>query len=1183
MPPLRCCWSFAALAALLGLGRAGPAAPRPGVLTFELRGTPDPGARDGEVKVLEKPGIYCWWAGPSLRPGTFEVWARARTPGPRGVLHFVLTDTADESHVAHAISRTQRGWVSSPQYSDVYCGTFYWDGSFSPRVSDWSSPGLLVDWVSLVPVAASEVRDPLPGALSQYEAPRFAREPMIDGDLGEWRSVPRLVLGEDSARSSDYGGTADLSAVCQLAWDATYLYVACEVVDNRADFLPDARRLASLWKFDSIQIAFDADGNARSPGYAPDDYEYGVGMTAAGPRAYRWVAGNNLPIGDVPTIEAAVVRHGQAGTTVYEMAIPFKDLLPFRPDRRECGMTVVVNDRDGGAAQRAWLQWTPGIAGSKDPSAFGRLRLVDAAPAMSGVTAALLTARDLSDSETAAFRLRILSSDPVGSCSLAWSVQRRSGASDTLVTQGDRAVHLEDPEAWLPFGVDLDTLGHGRFTATARLLRGGETLVSATARFFRFPLTELEARLDQTKGRLKACLEHVSRLREHGLRGQYPRATLGAVEEFVPFTAADLKHARYERAAEVLDELAELLEQAESEMRGLERDPASDRVAPDLPLKRITVRDGKFWCDGKPQLLFGYCGWWEVWTGTRRLAGQGLNHLLDSIVAPFALFPDAGETPDPKMMEGLDWGWLRPEESKSPVCYSRMLACNQVPKAFGERHVDATGGGWAGLCTLHPALREFQTRYLSTVARTARKHRSVGVYVLFGENTHQISDHPLETAALADYLRAEYNTLDALNASWGTRYTDWDRIGSARDVDSPVAWHDRGRLNQKLFTDWATWLQEQVKAEDPDALCTGYPSLLSWDDPSDFSAGIDMEALCRAFNVNGFDTAALDCGGKRWAMTSISGFAMPHALLKAFNPASPNYDPELHLLNVNRPYPESYVRAAMFQGCFHGMAAANLWVFQRSEGRDSMLVFQPKVMAAYIRTCLDLRRLTDVVYAFQAAPARIALLYSLTSVAYSSEHLTEVKALYEATFFSDVNVGFVTERSVLENGLDGVSVLILPSSSHVPLATAQAIANWLGEGRVLVLVGDCLTRDRRNRPLAAVLPERGRLVRIQGSADPEVYRTTLEPLFRAAVRRPYRAVDESGGPLEGVEFRSTALGGQQLFYAINMSKRAVPFDLRPRPTAVLTELREGGAFVLPRVLPPMGLTVFGTHKPDGHP
>lgn len=1141
------------------------AAPAADHLHFELRGTRDAAADDGEARTREEPGIYCWWSSIELKPGYFKVVARARTIRKAGTITFVLTDRHDDKRRVTSVSRTRSGHVSATTYAEIDCGTFHFDGSFGPRLSDWSSPGLMVDWVRAVPVATIDLVDVRPDMLARYEAPRLPQTPVIDGDLGEWARVPAVHLGAAHARSAAYDGTRDLSANWRVAWDERHLYFACEVVDDEHGPLEDVRELGDMWRFDGIQIAFDGGHNARTPGYDSDDYEYGLGMTSDGPRVFRWVAGHGLKTGDVPTIDLAVVRRDAQQLTCYEAALPFKELVPFSPERRHCGMTLIINDCDPQrrGSTRAWMQWTPGIAGAKDPSAFGELVLLDTPPQGDELHVALLARGDLSGESEMKASCVVQAPERLGACAVHWSIRAagRQGGEPAYRSHG--AVDLEAGRAVVDATIALAGLGNGRFVLQADLVRDGRSLARAAARFVRFDSDRLAARLADVEGRLDATRQRIRRLRTAGRALQKPRAMLGSVIEFARFARDDLKERRYERAERLLTELETLLVGVGDEITAVEADRSLDHVAPPLPPERVSARDGNFQAGGEPQLLYGFCGWWRIWDSIDRLAAHGLVHLQDSIIAPFALFPDSGDEPDADLHKALRWGWEWAD--KAGICYARMIASDQIAGTFSERYPDAAGGGWGG-STLHPDMKRFMAGYLATIAEAGRRHRSTGVYVLAGEVGHRLSEHPLEVAAWTDHLRQRYGSIAALNATWGTGLDGWDAAGSAMASGSAVAWHDRARFNHELHRRWMAWMVQQVRAADPQALYCSYPSLLQWDDTSDFSNGIDIEALCRTFNVNGFDTASADYGGARWAMSTITGLAMPHDMARAFNPANPNFDPELHLVNQNMSYPPAYVRAAMFQAALHGMDAANLWVFQRNEGMDSMLVFQPQVMDAYIRVALDLRRLTPQIIAFQEAPAQAALLYAFTSVAYEPRHLSQLRAAYEGTFFHDAPFGFVTERTVLAGGLEGVRVLVLAATSHVPADVADAIHQWIRGGGRLVTAGPCLLRDASDRPLPPAPAGARAEVTLPAARGPDDYRAALEPVLARSIERPLRAVDADGRPLHGVELRSTVHEGKRLFYAINMNKTPVHLHLSPAPGGAVHELIADRALALPRAL-----------------
>lgn len=1159
---------------------AEPPAAEPDGPSMKLRGTPDPDATGGEAKTLDRDGIYCWWDGPPLKPGYFEVTARARAAGHPGVLHFVLCRSGQDAPPMHAVSLQQQGVVQTGPYREVYCGTFYWDGTYTPRLSDWSTGGLFVDWVRLLPVTMATMRDPDPGKVRRVLAPRFPEPPTIDADLSEWARVPALSLGPESARGTRYGGSADLGALCRWAWDDKALYFAAQVQDDKAIFLPDARDLGNLWQFDCIQMAFDAAGNARGPGYADDDYEYGFGLAGNVPKAYRWATGNNLPLGDVPNVTVRMRRDDNRQTTSYEARIPWTELLPFSPATRSCGMTLVVADNDGDGPQSSRLEWTPGIAGPKDPSAFGMLTLIDEAPAAAEITAWLVGSRDLSDQDEATFTLDVQAPEPLGAATARWRLV--SGESERA--RGEMSADLADPSTRVPLVLDLRRAGSGNFRLEVSLCRGEQVIATAHSDFARYDVAALTERLTALRARYQAEWVRAQALREGGLQAGYPRATLGVVAEFLTHCETDIGERVCDRAEAAMGDLARMLDEATIELDALVADPASDRPVPALGRQRLAVRDGAFWDGDRPVFLIGFCGWWQVWTECQRLADIGMNHAEDSIIAPFALLPERTGISAQNMLDAADWAWLRGDEGN--FRYSRMIACNQFPAWFAGEHPEATGGGWGGVSTLSPAVRDLAGSYLDTLSAITARHYSPAVQVLYGENTHTLTRHPLEVSAFHDWLLRKYGSLEAINSAWGTTYAAVGEVGNGDQAAGPVAWYDRGIFNQKLFTDWTTWLVQRAHGKDPALLCTGYPSLLSWDDSSDFSTGIDMEALCRTFDVNGCDTAALDYGGERWAMSSIAGFAMLQDLLQAFNPDHPNYDPELHLTNLKQPYPAAYVRAALWQGFFHGLSAASCWVYQRSEGIDSMLTYQPRVMEEYLRTGLDLRRLVEPVRAFQRAPASAALLYSLTSVAYNPKHLPELRAAYEGTFFLDTKVGFVTERTVREGALARHRLLVLPEVSHVPQDVADRIGDWVRTGGWLWVIGSGVERDEADRrlPVVAELQQgelggtgvlmarlgEGMIVRTPSGADAETTRRLGDILLtEAGVGRPLRVVGTDGEAVDGVEFRTVAASDRRLVYLINMNKAPVEVQLAGASNSALHDLRTGRELSLPIVLQPL--------------
>jgi hypothetical protein len=104
------------------------------------------------------------------------------------------------------------------------------------------------------------------------------------------------------------------------------------------------------------------------PGY-DGVIEFGLAQTPSGPQVFQWHPHARAVEG------ARLVVRSTPGRLVYEAAIPWASLGAWRPTAgQSVGWTFTVNDADG-SGFRGWLEWTPGICGTKDASHFGRLIL----------------------------------------------------------------------------------------------------------------------------------------------------------------------------------------------------------------------------------------------------------------------------------------------------------------------------------------------------------------------------------------------------------------------------------------------------------------------------------------------------------------------------------------------------------------------------------------------------------------------------------------------------------------------------------------------------------------------------------------------------------------------------------------------------------------------------------------
>jgi hypothetical protein len=134
------------------------------------------------------------------------------------------------------------------------------------------------------------------------------------------------------------------------------------------DAFEQTERGFRIWTGDCILLAL-APGPARSESGYGGVIEFGLALTPGGPQVFQWLPTPK----EVPGARLVVKR--PEGKLVYEAAVPWAALGDWRPVRgASAGWSFTVNDADG-EGFRGWLEWTPGICGTKNAADFGRLVL----------------------------------------------------------------------------------------------------------------------------------------------------------------------------------------------------------------------------------------------------------------------------------------------------------------------------------------------------------------------------------------------------------------------------------------------------------------------------------------------------------------------------------------------------------------------------------------------------------------------------------------------------------------------------------------------------------------------------------------------------------------------------------------------------------------------------------------
>ena len=220
-------------------------------------------------------------------------------------------------------------------------------------------------------------------SVSLFPVTKLTVEPVVDGDLSEYQSLPAIVLDRPSDIRPEFGevlrfwnGPDHFSVTAWLAWDEANLYFAAAVKDA-----VHCQHYAgsSIWRHDGFQIAFDMSSDARVKAIKgkkgwdlENDYLLGLALGPDGPVAFDWVNGSRQARRRLKDARVAIVRDEAHKTTYYEWAHPWADLAPFAPKKGAAfGFNfVAINANQKGDKAPYWMGITDGIISGVDPALF---------------------------------------------------------------------------------------------------------------------------------------------------------------------------------------------------------------------------------------------------------------------------------------------------------------------------------------------------------------------------------------------------------------------------------------------------------------------------------------------------------------------------------------------------------------------------------------------------------------------------------------------------------------------------------------------------------------------------------------------------------------------------------------------------------------------------------------------
>lgn len=214
-----------------------------------------------------------------------------------------------------------------------------------------------------------------------------AEAPVMDGNLAEW-DMPYFVMDQPNQVKETEKGFKEswtpekLSGKGYASWDSNNLYLAAEITEEHHNLA--ITNASDLWKGSSIQLAIDPQkgNNPGAKGYS----EIAYGLSNSGQMlAYRYNAVTGHQAGEFTGGSFHVSRNEETKKTLYEISIPWSELLPTgvsAEEGSELGISFLANYSDGsrpdsgnGDVRNGWIEYNSGIGSIKAPDQFGYLLL----------------------------------------------------------------------------------------------------------------------------------------------------------------------------------------------------------------------------------------------------------------------------------------------------------------------------------------------------------------------------------------------------------------------------------------------------------------------------------------------------------------------------------------------------------------------------------------------------------------------------------------------------------------------------------------------------------------------------------------------------------------------------------------------------------------------------------------
>lgn len=368
-------------------------------------------------------------------------------------------------------------------------------------------------------------------------------------------------------------------------------------------------------------------------------------------------------------------------------------------------------------------------------------------------------------------------------------------------------------------------------------------------------------------------------------------------------------------------------------------------------------------------------------------------------------------------------------------------------------------------CLTDPAYRAKVEERVGKYAASVR-HLGVLEWSLGDESTLGGRDYchsPTCLQAFRRFLQGSYPDLDALNASWGTQFRTWDEVVPATRAEIEGRerlgqWLDHRRYMERLFTDYHAWLRDIIKAQIP-------------------QARVGISGTPRPNSYSGHDWWQL----MQEALDHLSGYGgIQRELQRSFLRPGTFYSTFLGYDYKDNN--EQRARYGPWDLLLHGANGINYYTLMsntlncpllRPDGsfsRHARWFFEEvaQLRAGTARQIMLGRYAHDGIAVHYSPPSvhgatAVGLFDPRDRLRNYQTNLTNLGTILQECHYQ---YDFIHQDQMVAGELQNYRVLILPWSSCVSAAEAEAIERFVRSGGILVADSFCGVRDDHGAPRA---------------------------------------------------------------------------------------------------------------------